>query len=287
MGFRAANGSYAGRVHPFRPFDKHRKTAPESWCIRGNTGAMSVKRGHFSELAGPKPDKDIGLMVDTIKSNFYSYEVSKSCEIEVTEIKSQGQAEEHYLNRFLYRNDQGEKVFGEKAQLRTPSFQAVIKPARRPHQNSDSQGDLFLEFTAPAIGRLHNYAPLNQAEFQEALLNVETQLHIRGISLSIMTGGISRVDLFRNITLDEPFANYSLLLNQLNGKRMAPCHHCGGTYFRWGNQQHCVVAYDKRAQMISRSRDVSDIPRQVMRFEYRMLNAKKAKKVLERRRLVN
>lgn len=219
-------------------------------------------------------------MVDTISSHFNRYEVSPDCEIAVTEIKTQGQEGGHYRNGFLYRNTQGHSIYGEKAELRTPCCQVVIKPARGLRQNEHSQGDLYLNFTAPAIDRPHNFASLNRAEFQEALSSVEGQLRALGISLPILAGGLSRVDLFRNIILDDPFADYSSLLNRLQGKRMSACHHFGGTYYRWGNKQHCIVAYDKRAQMRSRNRDVSGLPLRVMRLEYRMLKARKAKQVL-------
>jgi hypothetical protein len=53
-----------------------------------------------------------------------------------------------------------------------------------------------------------------------------------------------------------------------------------GTSFLWENSVHEVSVYDKRAEMKRKKKNVSGVPRNVARFEYRLLKSRKCRDIL-------
>jgi hypothetical protein len=106
----------------------------------------------------------------------------------------------------------------------------------------------------------------------------EMMLGQLGIKTNIETAKISRVDAFKNVVASEPFSCYQSVLGLLKGSRMKQRGYENGVL--WENKQHELCVYDKLQKMRHDKLPVVGLPENTMRFETRMLSARKVRDAL-------
>ena len=163
---------------------------------------------------------------------------------------------------------EGVSVGGSKAYLNTDKFNLTI------HDKSRA----FLQCSLPKVIAGDNYKSLNKAEAEKAINSVGQELWESGFHTDINKGNISRIDTFRNVITEEPYLQYADLFRILRGKRKLKRDY--GSTFLWHNTQEQLTIYDKIAEMKIKKVDTRNYPINTMRFEHRLLNKRKAAKVL-------
>jgi hypothetical protein len=144
----------------------------------------------------------------------------------------------------------------------------------------DSVG-CFVQFSVPKVATGSNYHPTDHKGTVQALKSIQKQLGAIGVRTNLKTASLSRVDVFKTVSAKEPYHAYHPVLAMLQGQRMAKRDY--GTTFLWGNTQQEICVYDKLVEMQHRKCDVSGLPGNSIRFEHRMLKAKKVRDTLEMR----
>jgi hypothetical protein len=107
---------------------------------------------------------------------------------------------------------------------------------------------------------------------------IERELRSLGIRTNILTATISRLDSCKNVLISETFASYVPVLARLQGQRMNRRDY--GTTVLWENTLQEICAYDKHEEMKRRKKNLSRVPRNVARFEHRLLKARKVRDAL-------
>lgn len=208
-------------------------------------------------------------MLDTIglRCEPGSFTVSK--EAELTLYPAQYQLNDGSIKNEFYLFDlEGKEITGSKAILNREKYQVTI----------DSRG-LFTQLSIPKYARGNNFKLSDKSECTEVLNNLEQELRSEGISTDINEAKISRIDSCKNTFLKHPTGQYFSFFNSLNASRLKDKNIYAAGY-RWQNTRHQIVAYDKREEMINRKEDTSGIPKNVIRFEYRLMNGRKVREAL-------
>ena len=206
-------------------------------------------------------------MIDTIKLFIEDFTVTPGAEIVI-------QPSPYILGSGELTSDhpliesEGVSVGGSKAYLNTERFNLTIQDKSR----------AFLQCRLPKVIVGDNYKPLNKAEAEQAITLVGQDLWDSGFHTDINKSNISRIDTFRNVLTEEPYQQYADLFRVLRGKRKLKRDY--GSTFLWHNTQEQLTIYDKIAEMKIKKVDTSNYPDNTMRFEHRLLNKRKAAKVL-------
>ncbi len=135
-----------------------------------------------------------------------------------------------------------------------------------------------LSFSVPKLANGSNYEPADFKATETALINAERELKRIGVHTEIETATLSRVDSCKNVLVSESFQAYAPVLARLQGQRMNKRDY--GTTFLWENTVQQVCVYDKREEMKRRKKNLSRVPRNVARFEHRLLKARKVRDAL-------
>ncbi len=116
---------------------------------------------------------------------------------------------------------------------------------------------------------------MTQAQAKEKIQALQIYLHDEvGIRVDLQTARISRVDLFRDIQTDHPFAAYMPLLQGIRvGQLIKETHDSTITYRR---KKRAMQVYDKSAQLKATER-AENVPENILRWEYRLLKASQVK----------
>jgi len=205
-------------------------------------------------------------MIDTIKLFIEDFTVSPQAEITI-------QPSPYVLGTGELTSDhpliesEGVSVGGSKAYLNTDRFNLTIQ----------DKSKAFLQCSLPKVIAGDNYKPLNKAEAAQALTKVGQSLWESGFHTDINKSNISRLDIFKNVLIDESFSQYANLFQVLRGKRKLRRDY--GSTFLWHNTQEQFCIYDKLEEMRIRKKDTKDYS-DTMRFEHRLLNKRKANNVL-------
>ena len=205
-------------------------------------------------------------MIDTLKLYIEDFTVTPGAEIVI-------QPSPYVLGTGELTSDypliesEGISIGGAKAYLNTDRFNLTIQDKSR----------AFLQCSLPKVNAGDNYKPLNKAEAEQAIYVLGQELWESGFHTDIDKSNISRLDTFRNVLTDEPYMQYADLFRVLRGKRKLKRDY--GSTFLWHNTQEQLCIYDKIEEMRIRKKDTKDYP-DTMRFEHRLLNKRKASKVL-------
>ena len=206
-------------------------------------------------------------MIDTIKLFIEDFTVLPQAEITIQPspyILGSGELTSDYP----LIESEGVSVGGSKAYLNTDRFNLTIRDKNK----------AFLQCSLPKVIAGDNYKPLNKKEAEQAINSVGQELWESGFHTEIDKSSISRIDTFRNVLTEEPYMQYSDLFRVLRGKRKLRRDY--GSTFLWHNTQEQLTIYDKIAEMKIRKVDTRNYPIDTMRFEHRLLNKRKASKVL-------
>jgi hypothetical protein len=213
-------------------------------------------------------------VLDTLKLSLTEYSVNDSCALIVQPSAIDMRTGEALSNHPLWR--QGSQIVeGAKAYFNDERFNVSIVPIS--HQEPDAMS-CTVQFSVPKVANGSNYHPLQPREAREAVKEVERDLRRIGISTNIETARVSRLDTFKNVVAEEPFACYHPMFALLNGKRMQKRDY--GTTFLWHNTQQELCIYDKLAEMAHLKADVRRLPANTIRFEHRLLKSRKVTETL-------
>jgi hypothetical protein len=135
-----------------------------------------------------------------------------------------------------------------------------------------------MSFSVPKLANGSNYEPADFKATETALINAERELRRIGVYTEIETATLSRVDSCKNVLMCESFQAYAPVLARLQGQRMNKRGY--GTTFLWENTVQEVCVYDKREEMKRRKKNLSRVPRNVARFEHRLLKPRKVRDAL-------
>ncbi len=137
--------------------------------------------------------------------------------------------------------------------------------------------DFKVHFSVPRIasGGRENYHGTDRTGTERAMSDVEKYLREIGIATNLKAARLNRLDTFRNVQADEPFASYRPVLSLLKGARMEEREYPDG--FLWKNSQWQVCVYDKLEEMKAKKVQTKGVPSNSIRFEKRLTNSRKIK----------
>lgn len=153
----------------------------------------------------------------------------------------------------LWNDERGKAMRGVKAHYNGDNFNVTIKPLYK-----GARACCFVQLSLPKYLTGSNFTPLTFTQSREAVKKLAVGLSNVGINVLLEDADLSRVDLFRNALINEPFCSYISLLSRLNGKRQHKKEF--GTTFLWGNAQWSSIIYEKRVEMIHRR--CTELPKQ-------------------------
>jgi hypothetical protein len=172
----------------------------------------------------------------------------------------------------LFRGNNGKWVTGAKAYVNTGNYQLTIKPIIG---NASGKVLLFLQTSLPKIVHGENFQALNNDETVQAIDAIADDLNNRGVGVNLQACKISRIDVFRMASANNPFSSYAPVFRLLNAKRSHTTDY--GTTFTWANTQREICVYDKASEMRNRGVKSSALPTNAIRFEYRLKTSRVCK----------
>jgi hypothetical protein len=216
-------------------------------------------------------------MIDTLKLSLTDYKVSPGADLIVQPSSFNAATGELCSNHPLWR-DGARYVEGSKAFHNGEDFNVTLKPLSPSEPGSIG---CFVQFSVPKVATGDNYYPTDYKDTAAALATVEKYLRDVGVQTNIKTASLSRLDAFKTVQADEPYQAYHPVLSMLQGQRMNKRDY--GTTFLWANTVQEICVYDKVAEMEHRRVSVLKVPANSLRFEFRMLKARKVQDMLEMR----
>jgi len=206
-------------------------------------------------------------MIDTLKVFIQDFTVQPDSNITIqpsSYILGSGEL----ISDYPLIESEGLSVGGAKAYLNTERFNLTIR----------DKSKAFLQCSLPKVIAGDNYQPLDKKEAEQAINSIGRELWESGFHTEINKSSISRIDLFKNVLTEEPYMQYTDLFRLLRGKRKLKRDY--GSTFLWHNTQEQLTIYNKIAEMKIKKVDTRNYPINTMRFEHRLLNKRKAAKVL-------
>lgn len=93
-----------------------------------------------------------------------------------------------------------------------------------------------------------------------------------GVLTDLLAARVSRVDLFANADSQFSFSEYRPLFESLEFKRQRSRDY--GTTFTYGNTQRETCVYDKVAEQRDKGNPTAGLPKNLIRWEYRLMSAR-------------
>ncbi len=216
-------------------------------------------------------------MIDTLKLSLTDYKVSPGADL-IVQPSSFNAATGALCSNHPLWHDGARYIEGSKAFHNGEDFNVTLKPLSPSEPQSIG---CFVQFSVPKVATGDNYYATDYKGTAAALATVEKYLRDVGVRTNIKTASLSRLDAFKTVQADEPYQAYHPVLSMLQGQRMAKRDY--GTTFLWANTQQEICVYDKVAEMEHRRMSVLQVPQNSLRFEFRMLKARKVQDMLEMR----
>jgi hypothetical protein len=216
-------------------------------------------------------------MIDTLKLSLLDYSIGSNPDITI-QPSAVNAATSEFRSEYPLWYDGSRYMLGARAYHNADNFNLSIQPL------SPSEPDkvrCFVQFSVPKVATGSNYHPTDHKGTVAALKSIQKQLGDIGVKTNLKTASLSRVDTFKTVSAKEPYHSYHPVLAMLQGQRMAKRDY--GTTFLWGNTQQEICVYDKLVEMQHRKCNVVGLPENSIRFEHRMLKAKKVRDTLEMR----
>jgi len=113
-----------------------------------------------------------------------------------------------------------------------------------------------------------------------ALRKLERKLLRAGVKTDIMKAYLTRLDCFADVTTAEPVEHYLPLFGGLHLPRSGPVEY-SRTGYLWTNGQYELGIYNKILEAQQRGEPVIEVPRGIIRFEYRLKTARRIRSELE------
>jgi hypothetical protein len=213
------------------------------------------------------------LGIDSINLGLIDYRITDDTHLQVQPVTwSPSESEIEVKGWELWRCSGGE-VRGAKAFYNDEvrNFNVSLKPSAYGHNATN----LTVQMSVPKHLTGDNYQPADVHTTAESLASLGRALDEIGIKTNLDNAEIVRLDMTRNLHTSERFEDYEPLLSTLKGRRTKQTKYVNEG-FLWGNRQQQVTAYDKLKEMVSRKRDVKDLPR-TLRLEHRLLKGRKVR----------
>jgi len=204
-------------------------------------------------------------MLDTVKLRLKDYEVRGSNNLRISTIFNTSGEEQGSCK--LFDMSDGTEISGSKAYLNTDHFQLDIL----------GRGS-FVKFSVPKVYYGDNYKSVNGDQTKEVINLIQSELKDNGIGTNLFNSDLSRIDMFKQITPEEPFYNYAPIFRAVNGTSKKLRDY--GTTFLWYNGSEQIAVYDKLQEMLINKKDIGGLP-DTIRFENRLMNKRKIMHDLE------
>lgn len=213
-------------------------------------------------------------MLDTLRLTLGDFEIAPDADLEVQPSVFNAKTGELRGRYPLFRRGSG-FVEGERAFHNGDDINVTVKPFSPSEPQSVG---CCLQFSVSKVANGSNYEPANFKTTEASLTAAESYLRSIGINTNIETAKISRLDACKNVLTSEAFPAYAPVLARLQGTRMNQRGY--GTSFLWENTLHQISVYDKREEMRHRKKNLVGVPQNIVRFEHRLLKARKVRDVL-------
>lgn len=205
-------------------------------------------------------------MVDTILFYSQDFKINDNGSLRITPNDIDYRTGESLGNKILFN-----EVTGKYARLTLKEYQLAIR-------NKTGIPYLVIQSSLPKLIHGRNVFTITGREFKESIRLLDTDLKQRGIYFNIYDSLISRLDITRNANIENPFRDYMPIFKVLELVRRTKKEI--GTTFQYENTQEEFVIYDKIEEMKHNGVDTSDLPKNILRSEYRMIKARKVKSTL-------
>lgn len=205
--------------------------------------------------------------IDTLKLSFTDYEITKDSKL-IVQPASFELGTGTIKNEFYLFDLDGKEISGKNAYYNDPEgmFNLTLSPKH-------GRTIPFVQLSIPKNYYGDNYKSVGKEETKQVLNKLGRRLKDVGFKANIADAKLSRVDTFKTIQTEETFLTYSPLFDAIEGKRKYKRDY--GTTYLWANSMEEVSAYDKIAEMLLRKKDVSNLNPNSIRFEDRLMQAKK------------
>ena len=120
-----------------------------------------------------------------------------------------------------------------------------------------------------------NYQPADLTATKNALKTIHSELKRIGIKTNIKTATLSRLDACKTVVTSEPYEAYHPVLISVTGTDLSIKRRDYGSTFLLHNTQQQFCVYDKIAEMKANKHSIKNLPSNSIRFEHRMLKARK------------
>jgi hypothetical protein len=209
-------------------------------------------------------------MLDTLRLSLTDFEIGPDAVLDVQPsvycaATGQGPGGFPLWSRF------GRPVVGTKAFYNADHYNVTVQPVR---DDAPLAIGCYVQFSVPKVASGSNYQPADLTATKNALKMIHSELKSIGIKTNIKTATLSRLDACKTVVASEPYAAYHPVLISVAGTKAIKRRDYGSTFLLHNTQQEICV-YDKIAEMKARKHSVSKLPGNSIRFEHRMLNARK------------
>ncbi len=221
---------------------------------------------------GPQPKALEGRcfdVIDTLRLNLLDFEIDTTNALQVGLGRRDNATGEQTGNTVLYRNAAGE-TRGPDAIYNAPNFNLTIAP----------KGDAvyaIVSFSAPKVASGSNYTPADATALELALNTLQSDLTSIGVKTNVQVAALNRVDVTKNIVVDENIRSYLQLIKSLPCKFKDKWDYGSTLLLKNGQQQICI--YDKLEEMAYKKQNTDDLPA-TLRFEQRFKKRAKVKSYL-------
>ncbi len=210
-------------------------------------------------------------MLDTLKLSLTEYSVSSDAQFQVQPGLLDNATGELVGNNRLWSAG-GRTVTGSRAWHNGEHFNITIKP------NPHAPGALplcLVQFSVPKVATGTNFRAVDADGTSRALRAAQKYLREIGVKTKLSTAAVSRLDAFRGVQCEEPFAAYHPVLATLQGQRMRRRDY--GRTLLWENTLQEICAYDKLEEMVRNKHSIEGLPPNSLRFEARALKMQKVR----------
>jgi len=207
-------------------------------------------------------------MIDQIQIYLANFVIHKKCPLLIEKAEIYG---EIINNTILWADNHGTQYFGKKATYQTKDKKVFVKLNK-----SYGMRYLFINFSLAKLFHSNNLFPVDQNQCIQIFHKVQEQLRDEcKIEIDIYRAKISKIEIFRNIILNELYDHYTSIFQSLKFKGME-FDKFRSTYY-WRKSQEELTAYNKSTEMKDKLNLI--IPN-VMRFEWKLTRNCKIKKEL-------
>jgi hypothetical protein len=211
-------------------------------------------------------------MLDTLRLSLTDFEIQSGACLDVqpgTFNAATGELKGHFP---LWR-DGRDYVAGKKAFYNADDYNVTVQPVR---DDEPMLIGCYVQFSVPKVANGSNYEPANFTATKRALSTIHSEMKRIGIKTNLKTATLSRLDACKTVVASEPYEAYHPLLISVTATRAIKRRDYGSTFLLHNTQQEICV-YDKIAEMKARKHSTRNLPSNSIRFEHRMLNARKVR----------